>query len=114
MSAQKDYSFAQSTSQWKITASLYEDLWRNRSLSLLTGEEFPIGKEKELLIEWVQPKAGGKYLDVGCSTALYARALKKAEPESIQTGLDFSMPMLEEARLKAEADQTDLFLLYSD
>ncbi|MEX0647538.1 MAG: class I SAM-dependent methyltransferase [Balneolaceae bacterium] len=111
---QKEFSFAQSTNHWKIAASLYEDLWRKRSLSLLTGEEFPIKKENELLNEWMRPQPGGLYLDVGCSTALYARALKKAVPESIQVALDFSRPMLEEARLKAEADQTDLFLIQSD
>lgn len=110
----KDYSFAQSTNHWSLTASLYEDLWRNRSLSFLTGDEFPIQQEKELLIDWVRPKPGGLYLDVGCSTALYARALKKAAPGSIQVALDFARPMLEEARLKAEADQTNLFLIQAD
>lgn len=111
---QKDFTLAQSTNHWTLTASLYEDLWRKRSLSLLTGEPFPIEKEKELLIEWVNPKPGGVYLDVGCSTALYARALKKAAPDSRVVALDFSKQMLTEARLKAEADQTDLFLIKAD
>lgn len=111
---EKNYTLAQSTNHWNITASVYEDLWRKRSLSFLTGEEFPIDKEKELLVEWMQPKPGGVYLDVGCSTALYARALKKAEPNSIQVAIDFSKPMLLEARLKAEADQADVFFIRAD
>lgn len=111
---EKEYTLAQSTNQWNITASVYEDLWRVRSLSLLTGEQFPIEKEKELLNKWVNPRPGMKYLDVGCSTAMYARALKKAEPESHLVAIDFSEAMLEEARLKAEANQTDILLIRAD
>jgi SAM-dependent methyltransferase len=111
---EKEYSLAQSTNQWKLTASVYEDVWRKRSLSFLTGEDFPIEKEKELLIDWVQPKPNGWYLDVGCSTALYARTLKKANAESNQVAIDFSKAMLLEARLKAEADQTDVLFIRAD
>lgn len=111
---EREYTLAQSTNQWNITASIYEDLWRVRSLSLLTGEQFPIEKEKELLNKWVDPQPGKKYLDVGCSTAMYARALKKAVPESRLVAIDFSEAMLEEARLKAEANQTDILLIRAD
>lgn len=114
LTKEKSYTLAQSTNHWRMTASVYEDLWRVRSLSLLTGEPFPIRKEKELLAEWVHPMPGKHYLDVGCSTALYARSLFKAEPKSIQVALDFSMAMLEEARIKSEADQADLFLVRAD
>lgn len=107
-------SWAQSSNHWKLTASIYEDIWRKRSLSILTGEEFPIKKEQELLIEWLNPQPDGYYLDIGCSTALYARLVKRAEPSSKIVALDFSKQMLEEARIKAEADQTDLFLLRAD
>ncbi len=111
---EKSYSMAQSTNHWKLTASVYEDLWRKRSLSLLTGEEFPIKKEQELLVKWMKPEPGKWYLDVGCSTALYARTLKKEEPDSHQVAVDFSQVMLEEARLKAEAERTDLYLIRAD
>lgn len=114
LSGEKPYSFAQSTNHWNLTASVYEDFWRKRSLSILTGEEFPIEKEKELLVKWIVPEPGGTYLDIGCSTALYARALKKAEPESKVVALDFSTAMLQEARFKAEADQTDMYLIRAD
>ncbi len=114
LTKEKSYTLAESTNHWNITASVYEDLWRVRSLSLLTGEPFPIEKERELLAGWVQPAPGKTYLDVGCSTALYARFLKKIAPESRQAAIDFSLAMLEEARLKGEADQTDLFLIRAD
>ncbi|MTI88552.1 MAG: class I SAM-dependent methyltransferase [Balneolaceae bacterium] len=107
-------SIAQSTNHWKLTAAIYEDIWRKRSLSLLSGEDFPIEKEHELLIEWTAPKEGGLYLDFGCSTALYGRALKAAQKKADIVALDFSSQMLEEARFKAEADETDLFLLRAD
>lgn len=107
-------SLAQYSNHWTLTASIYEDLWRKRSLSILTGEEFPIEKEQKLLIEWVNPQPDQLLLDIGCSTALYGRLVKKAQPECRVVALDFSSQMLEEARLKAEADQTDLFLLRAD
>lgn len=107
-------SIAQSTNHWKITAAIYEDIWRKRSLSLLSGEEFPIEKEHELLIEWTAPKENGWYLDLGCSTALYGRALKAAQKKANIVALDFSSQMLEEARLKAEADETDMYFVRAD
>lgn len=107
-------SIASSSNHWKLTAAIYEDIWRKRSLSLLSGEEFPIEKEHELLIEWTSPKEGGYYLDLGCSTALYARALKAAQKKATLVALDFSSQMLEEARLKAEADETDMYFIRGD
>lgn len=111
---EKSYTLAQSSNHWGFTASLYEDLWRNRSLSILTGEPFPIDKEKELLVKWAAPKPDDLILDVGCSTALYGRALKKSSPESEVVAIDFSKAMLNEARIKAEADETDLYLIRAD
>lgn len=114
LTRENSYTLAQSTNHWKITAAMYEDIWRVRSLSLLTGELFPIEKEKELLRKWMDPKPGHLYLDIGCSTALYGRSVKKHEPESQVVAVDFSLPMLEEARIKAEADETDLYLVRAD
>ncbi len=107
-------TWAQSSNHWKLTAAVYEDIWRKRSLSLLSGEEFPIQKEQELLIDWLQPQPDKLYLDIGCSTALYGRLIKQEQPNCDVVALDFSKQMLEEARLKAEADQTDLYLLKAD
>lgn len=109
-----DMSWAQSSNHWRLTAALYENIWRKRSLSILTGEEFPIEKEKELLAEWVNPQPGAAYLDVGCSTALYGRLVKSREPECEVVALDFSQQMLEEARIKGEAEQADMYLVRAD
>ncbi len=107
-------TIAQYSNHFKLTAAIYEDLWRRRSLTLLTGESFPVEKEQELLIEWTTPRAGGYYLDVGASTALYARALKTAEPKAEVVAMDFSKQMLQEARLKSEAEQANIYLLRAD
>lgn len=107
-------SWAQSSNHWKLTAALYENIWRKRSLSFLTGEEFPIEKEKELLVEWLAPKAECRYLDVGCSTALYGRLVKAREPGCDVVAIDFSRQMLEEARIKGEAEQADMYLVRAD
>lgn len=107
-------TLAQSSNHWKVAVAAYEDIWRKRSLSFLTGEEFPIEKERELLIDWLEPDPGNLYLDIGCSTGLYARLVKKTQPNCRVVALDFSRQMLEEARLKAEAEQTDLFFLRAD
>lgn len=107
-------SWAQSSNHWKITAAFYENIWRKRSLSLFSGEEFPVEKEQQLLVDWLNPQSNGLYLDVGCSTGLYARKIKRAQPKCSVVALDFSRQMLQEARRKAKADQTDLYLLRAD
>lgn len=108
------YSLAQRSNHLGLTAAVYEDLWRNQSLGILTGESFPIKKEMKLLIDWMNPESGGLYLDVGCSTALYARKVKLAEPGSSVAAIDISRPMLREARKKASEEKADLFLIRSD
>jgi len=107
-------TFAQTTNQWQLSALLYERIWRNRSLSIISGQSFPVEKEKALLNNWMAPEAGKTYLDIGCSTALYARALKREEADCNVIALDFSKPMLEEARKKAKAEQADLYILRTD
>ncbi|CAN5370315.1 hypothetical protein BH23BAC3_BH23BAC3_24670 [soil metagenome] len=109
-----DYSLAQRSNNFGLTAAVYEDLWRNSSLSLLIGESFPIEMEKELLVDWLQPEEGKLYLDVGCSTALYARSIKKSCEGSVTVAIDISRPMLAEARKKGMGDSVDMFLIRSD
>jgi len=107
-------SWAQSSNHWKLTATIYEEIWRKRSLSLMSGEDFPIKKERKLLIDWLNPQPDKLYMDIGCSTALYARLVKQTEPDCDVVALDFSKQMLNEARLKSEAEKADLYLLRAD
>ncbi|NBC25908.1 MAG: methyltransferase domain-containing protein [Bacteroidetes bacterium] len=108
------YSLAQKSNHFGFTASVYEDLWRTQSLSLLTGESFPIEAEKDLLTDWLHPVDNGIYLDVGCSTALYARMIKKRAPGAVVAAIDISQPMLRQARKKAADESSDLFLIRAD
>lgn len=107
-------TLAQMSNHWKLTASVYEDLWRVNALSMLSGEKFPIKKEQELLIDWLDPEPNHTYLDAGCSTALYTRAIGKKEPETQLIALDFSKEMLSEARKKCIHDGVNCFLLRAD
>lgn len=108
------YSIANWSNYLSVTAAIYEDVWRNRSLGILTGESFPIQKEMELLIEWLEPAKDKLYLDVGCSTALYARTVKQAESGASVVAIDISTAMLREARKKAAEENSGLFLIRAD
>lgn len=107
-------SLAQMTNHWKLTASLYEDVWRTKALSLMTVESFPIQEEQQLLRDWMSFENSGIYLDAGCSTGLYARAIAKQAPESEIIALDFSKEMLQEAKKRCIQDKADVFLFRAD
>jgi SAM-dependent methyltransferase/uncharacterized protein YbaR (Trm112 family) len=78
----------------------YERIWRFRALSLLTGEPFPYARELRLVSELLAPQRPGLYVDLACSTGLYARALAQARGASPGhvVGVDHALPMLYEAR----------------
>ena len=97
-----------------LTAMVYEDLWRKRSLSILGREPFSLDEEFRILQRWLQPSAGKRYLDVGCSTALYGRTIKSMCKECDVVALDYSRPMLRQARKRAAQEMADLFLVRAD
>ena len=76
----------------------YEPLWRRRSLTLLTGEEFPNERELEDIRGLVRVERGGLYLDLGCSAGLYSRGLAASLGDGGDVvGIDISPSMLKEA-----------------
>ena len=80
----------------------YEPLWRRRSLSLLTGENFPNEKETRLISLFVELESDGRYLDLGCSTGLYTRNIASRLYDSGDiVGIDISPSMLKEAARKS-------------
>ena len=82
---------------------LYEPLWRVRSLSLLTGEDFPIERELATISNLVQLDCGGLYLDLGCSAGLYTRSLAtRLKDRGSVVGIDISPSMLREAAHRAK------------
>jgi SAM-dependent methyltransferase len=80
----------------------YEPLWRVHSLTLLTGESFPTGRELRIISDLVGLERGGCYLDLGCSAGLYTRSLARTLDDGGEVvGIDISPSMLREAARRA-------------
>lgn len=93
----------------------YEPLWRVRSLNLLTGEDFPNGRELEIIAEKVGLQRGGLYLDLGCSAGLYTRNFARALGDSGDViGVDISPSMLKEASRLARKEDVSPSLVRAD
>ncbi len=76
----------------------YEPLWRRRSLTLLTGGEFPNERELAVIRNLARVDRGGLYLDLGCSAGLYCRDLATTLGDRGDAiGIDISPSMLKEA-----------------
>ena len=91
-------TLAELSNLWCITALVYEPVWRTRSTRILTKGRWSIDQELHTLVAMLHPHSGGAYLDVGCSTGLYARTLASAVPDISVTLVDYSKPMLRQAR----------------
>ncbi len=113
----RDITPAQASNHVPPTAWGYEDTWRKRALSLLSGEPFPIEREWRVVRDMLQP-GDGLYVDLACSTALQARGLARfwrdtggVADDTRIVAIDFSAPMLREAarRIRHEGgDRIDL------
>lgn len=80
----------------------YEPLWRVRSLTLLTGEEFSNERELEVIADLVALRSGGPFLDLGCSAGLYTRGMAaRLGDQGDVVGIDISPSMLKEAARRA-------------
>ncbi len=109
-----DITLAQQSNFIPATARLYEEQWRRRSIGFISGEEFSLDDERQLLQSWSLPQPGELVLDLGCSTAFYARSAALKAPESRCVAIDISEPMLRQAREKAIQENVKLFLLKAD
>lgn len=99
MPQKASYSLAQSSNFLGLTTALY-DVWRTKSIGLLTREDFSLEREFALMLEWLNVQAGQAFLDVGTSTGNYARVLAKAGARV--TAIDISKSFLERAALASE------------
>ena len=100
-------TLAQASNLLTLTARGY-DLWRARSLGLLTREAFSLERENALMLDWLRVRPGERALDVGTSTGNYARALARAGAEV--TAIDLSPAMLAEAAKRPGMDGVRLEL----
>lgn len=94
MPKQASYSLTQASNFLPITAALY-DVWRDKSISLLTREDYALEREFALMLGWLKVQPKQTFLDVGTSTGNYARVLAKAGASV--TAIDISRPFLERA-----------------
>jgi 2-polyprenyl-6-hydroxyphenyl methylase/3-demethylubiquinone-9 3-methyltransferase len=95
-------NFANLTNFLPGAGPAYEPLWRVHSLTLLTGEPFPTGRELRTISDLVSLERGDRYLDLGCSTGLYTRGLARAlDDGGAVVGIDISPSMLGEAARRA-------------
>ncbi len=104
---------AQVTNILPPTAAFY-DKWRAKSLGLLTGEAFSLEDEAQLLIDWLKPKVKEVILDLGCSTAFYARTIAKEQPASFPVAIDYSKAMLNKAIKLTKSQNRELYFLKAD
>src|SRR5512135_2657189 len=72
----------------------YENVWRPRSLTLLTGEKFPVEREIKLLNEWLGAQPNELIVDLGSSTDLYARGIGKQQRDATIIAIDLATGML--------------------
>lgn len=110
----ENLTLAQLSNVLSLTAKVYEDTWRKRSIGIISGETFPLEDERKLLQTWVAPKPNELIVDVGCSTAFYARSVLNKEPGARVVALDFSEEMLQEARTYCKKENVHAFLLRAD
>jgi SAM-dependent methyltransferase len=61
-----------------LAPQIYENVWRPRSLSVLTGQSFPVWREIALVTEWLTAKPEELVVDLGSSTDLYARGIARS------------------------------------
>lgn len=85
----------------------YENIWRPRSLTQLSGENFPVERELKLLNDWLAVQPSELVIDLGSSTDRYARGVAKSEPNGSAVSIvaiDMSMGMLRAGRAYACRD----------
>lgn len=82
----------------------YENVWRPRSLTLLSGETFLIAREIKLLNDWLAPQSGELIVDLGSSTDLYARGIGRHTTDATIVAIDMASGMLNAGRNYALRD----------
>lgn len=82
----------------------YENVWRPHSLTMLSGESFPVEREIKLLNDWVAVKPNELIVDLGSSTDLYARGIGKQNGDATIVAIDMATGMLKAGREYARRD----------
>ena len=82
----------------------YENVWRPRSLTMLSGEPFPVEREIKLLNDWLAVQPNELIVDLGSSTDLYPRDIGKQNADATIVAIDMAAGMLKAGRAYARRD----------
>jgi len=110
----EDFPIAVRSNFWKMTASLYEPLWRHKSLSLLTLGEISVREELSTMLEWLTLNEEATVLDAGCSAGLYSRHILEHHPALDVHAIDMSEVFLQEAVKQAEKEKLAINFVEAD
>ena len=102
---------AQLSNLLPLTAAGYMT-WRVRSLSLLSGTPFSLGREERLFLALCRPQPGERWLDAGTSAGWYAGRLAAAGARVL--ACDLSPAMLRVARRQEPDPNIDYALLNAE
>jgi len=103
---------AQWSNHLRLTARLYEPLWRHRSVALMTRGAFSTERELAAMVERLALPARSEVLDLGCSAGLYARRLTHAGMRV--TAIDVSRAFLAEGERAARHEGLSVRFLNAD
>lgn len=108
-------SLANYSNHFSLTASVYEDQWRKRSIGLLSGQDFSLEDEAELLRKWTgDPVEANVIVDIGTSTGFYSRSIAQTATYSDIYAIDISQPMLQEAVRRGKQENAAFFPVRCD
>lgn len=82
----------------------YENVWRPHSLTMLSGEQFPVEREITLLNDWLAVQSNELVIDLGSSTDMYARGIGKQNADATIVAIDMAIGMLKAGRKYAQRD----------
>lgn len=103
---------AQWSNHLRLTARLYEPLWRQRSVGLMTRGTYSTERELVAMIGRLALPVGSDVLDLGCSAGLYARRLARAGMRV--TAVDVSRAFLAEGERAARREGLSVHFLNAD
>lgn len=93
---------AQWSNHLRVTARLYEPLWRHRSVGLMTAGAYSTERELQSMSARLALAPGAAVVDLGCSAGLYARHLAREGANA--TAVDVSSAFLAEGARRAERE----------
>ncbi|MBA2667739.1 MAG: class I SAM-dependent methyltransferase [Trueperaceae bacterium] len=103
---------AQWSNHLRLTARLYEPLWRGRSIGVLTGGSYSTERELEAMIERLALPVPSTVIDLGCSAGLYARRLAALGHDVV--GVDVSRAFLVEGERLAADEGVAVHFVHAD